>query len=167
MLGLLYREALMSKHRYSPLPIDAYDFIGAPRNEVDSIQRLASTDPLRSLAVWNLFWCSEPRIDLIPALGARWYEKYTPVDGLLAAVIEDVIEDEALFRKLLMHPRALADWLEWEDGSIYTCEQLFGLSWKPGVVARANAAADRMLTEQRSVLFKDDNVVHLDFARRA
>jgi hypothetical protein len=117
--------------------------------------------------VWNLFWLSHPGIDTVPEAGNNWWKTYKPLVGSLSAVIADVVEDEVLYRKLMMHPYAFKAWFEHEDHSIYDCYDILGgPAWVLNVVQRAEAAGSRMTVEDPPVRV-EGNVVHVRFKKQA
>ncbi len=147
---------------YSPLPLSNYRLPNLPSCEASVIAREA-----RSLQVWNLFWLSNPTIDLVPKYGADWWKHYHPVIGGLSAIITDVREDECLFRKLSMHPDAFSVWFEREDHTIYDAyDVLGGEAWVANVMSRADLAAARMAVENPPVEVKG-NVIRVNFRRSA
>ena len=128
------------KEFYSPAPIDDYFVPTLDRCEARGITRL---DEITAKAVWNLFWLSNPCIDSMPLLGQHWWKEYRPTRGLAAAVTADVMDDEALFRKLLLPPHRFVDFFEREDPTTYHTYEILGDAWQPMVVDRAKQAAAR------------------------
>lgn len=148
----LPRKGIKSEHpldtqltpHYSPLPISEYLLTRLPACEVSSIMNLPDQE---SLAVWNLFWLSVPALDVLPDHGGKsdWYKHYMPVPGAIRTITADAIADEAMFRKLLMHPTRFINFFEREDHSIYSSyDALGGETWVHTVLARAAVAEARM-----------------------
>lgn len=98
-------------------------------------------------SVFNLFWLSVPAIDVLPVYGKKktWFRHYAPVDGAMRAIVADAMADEALARKLRMHPSRFIEFFEREDHSIHDCyEALGGERWVRTVLERAERARRRM-----------------------
>lgn len=138
----------MTNYRYSPLPIEDYRVTSIPDCEVSQIMALEHS---QSQAVWNLFWLSLPAVDALPEHGGSpdWYRHYQPTTGSCRAIVADALADEALYRKLLMHPTAFIDFFHREDPWPYECfETLGGDLWVTTVLKRAGQAEARMRQEQ-------------------
>lgn len=150
------------RYCYSPHPMERYLLHGVKDDEVSAIMQLD-----RSVAVWNLFWLSVPGLDNLPGSGRRWHKVYKPVENALATIVTDVLEDEVLYRKLMMHPEQFYDWFEREDHTIFDCHEVLGGDiWVETVLTRAQAAIDRLIIQNPVVSFKD-NVVKVNFRRAA
>lgn len=137
----------MTPYRYSPLPIEEY--------KIESIEGACEVGQIMGLeqatAVWNLFWLSLPAVDALPVHGKKldWYRHYQPTQGACKAIVTDALADEALFRKLTMHPKTFVDFFHREDPWPYDCfEALGGDAWVQTVLVRARQAADRLDAEQ-------------------
>lgn len=134
----------MLSNRYSPKEAVQYQITALPRCEVSSI---LSLQPPRSVAVWNLFWLSVPAIDTLLEHGSspNYYRHYMPVADAARSVTADALNDEVLYRKLLMTPDSFLNFFEnEEDHSIYDCyETLGGDDWVETVITRARAARAR------------------------
>ncbi len=149
-------------HRYSPLPIEAYRLQGIPRDEIGAI-----LDMEEAPAIWNLFWLSVPMLDFLPDAGPKWWTVYSPEPGACAALTKDVLYDEVLYRKLMMHPLAFIDWFERADHMEFGAyEALGGAAWVETVLCRAGFAADR-LTAAKPPVSIQGNVLTVDFRRAA
>lgn len=136
-------------YRYSPEPMEAYRLQNLPVCEVEVIKSSEYT-----FEAWNLFWLSNPTIDVVPTLGARWWEHYRPVEGLLVAVMSDVAEDEQLFTKLSLHPDVFSHWFAREDHTIFECyEKLGGRHWVSTVLDRAEEAARHLMEAGNAPVF--------------
>lgn len=146
--------------RYSPLPIDQYRVVSLPTCEVAIVQGHPKRD-----AIWNLFWLSVPALDHLPGTGRDWWKHYKPVHGALSAVIRDVLDDEVLFRKLLLHPSRFIEWFERDDHSVYECYEVIGTPWVDTVLVRAEEAATRRLIVPR--VWADSHGIHIDFQTRS
>lgn len=133
-----------------------YRLMGSQSCEVREIQKLE-----RSLATWNFFWLSVPDIDKVPDTGENWWRHYKPAGAAFGAIVVDVIEDEVLYRKLLMHPAKFLDWFSRErDHTVYDSYDTFGeRSWVNTVITRAEQAAERL------VVFKPMKIDWADMAR--
>lgn len=153
----------MDPYVYSPLEPSEYRITNLDRCEVSEILAM---EPSVALATWNLFWMSTPAVDALPQSGANWWRVYKPVDQALFTMATDVLEDEVLFRKLLMHPRAFTAWFEREDHSIYDTFDLLGRAWADTVLMRANAAAMRMAIGE-TIRGRRQNVIKVSFGGRA
>jgi hypothetical protein len=162
-----YEADNMPLHRYSPRVIEDYRLQGVQIDEVAYI--LKELQSQYRDAVWNLFWLSVPDIDVLLDAGSKGPTLYTPIRDALAAVVTDVIEDEVLYRKVMMHPDAFLDWFEREpDYTIFDCyEPLGGLKWVEMVTVRADAAAKRITAELPPIVVADRRagVMHVDFRR--
>lgn len=133
---------------YSPLAIEKYRITSLDRCEVSGIMSLPRE---RSIAVWNLLWLSVPLVDALPIHGKTpaWFKHYQPTPGAARAITADAIADEALFRKLQMHPAKFVTFFERENHGIYDCyEALGGERWVQTVLSRAREAANRMTLAQ-------------------
>lgn len=130
---------------YSPLEITEYRITALGDCSISQVMRLPH---LQSTAVWNLTWLSTPALDSLPIYGKtpQWFKHYSPPElGVNLAVTSDAIEDEALFRKLLLHPRRFIDFFEREDHSIYdSYDALGGDLWVKTVLERAEMAVKRI-----------------------
>lgn len=129
---------------FSPLPIADYQITSLGGCEVSGIMSLPAD---QSLAVWNLMWLSLPTVDSLPVHGStpQWFKHYSPTAGAARAITADAIADEALFRKLRMHPTRFLTFFERENHSIYDCyAALGGERWVRTVMTRAHEAALRM-----------------------
>ena len=134
----------MEPYCYSPLPIEEYRIISMPICEASAIMQLGDTD---TQSVWNLFWLSIPAVDVLPVYGKKksWFKHYAVVDGAMRAIVADAVADEALARKLRMHPSRFIEFFEREDHSIHDCyEALGGARWVRTVLERAERARRRM-----------------------
>lgn len=139
---------------YSPLPATSYVLDGVNDCEVSWILR----QPL-AVPIWNLFWLSNPNIDVIPGSGNSWWSKYRAVEGTLSAVTADVLEDEVLYRKLLMSTQRFVDWFERADHQSYQCYHVMGGDqWVQNVICRARGRGQ--------IVALVDNVTHVNFTRR-
>jgi hypothetical protein len=141
-------------YNYSPRTIDDYCLpsLGGAC-EVGSIAKLK-----RHQAVWNLFWLSVPKIDNVPGAGVQWVQVYRPIADAAAAITTDVLLDEVLYRKLMMHPTSFAAWFEREDHTIYDAYDVLGeRAWVDTVLQRASLSAQRMASSIKA-LEKTDNV---------
>lgn len=156
-------DQLMTKpYVYSPRQMLAYRLPGVPLDEVQVLAESEVREP-----AWNLFWLSNPDIDKVPDAGNRWHRVYTPQRDLLAHVIEDIYGDEALRRRLVLHPHAFADWFENQDYGAYLLFNCNGGSaWVQNVMDRARIAGDRLLVEG-PVVQVADNVIRVNFGQRA
>lgn len=154
----------MNNYCYSPLPPEEYKLISLPRCEVGEIIKLGGKE---STAVWNLFWLSMPSLDPLPVYGktARWALHYAPTPGAVGAITADAIADEALFRKLLLHPTRFAQFFEREDHSIYDTYEVLGDEWVETVLSRAAAAASRMAHEVPALA--RDNIYSIGGGKKA
>lgn len=147
---------------YSPFPPSSYRLVGMKMDEVTVIQDIDRSD-----AIWNMFWMSVPQLDHIPQAGARWSKAYSPRPRALATIVTDVNDDEVLYRKLLMHPVAFAEWWEREDHTIYDAYGVCGeADWVQTVLTRADAAARRLLAQQPRTKV-NGNVIEVNFRRAA
>jgi len=148
--------------RYSHHPIPAYHLDGVAQDEVSVIQGLTDSIP-----VWNLFWLSSPTIDLVPTTGKRWFKHYSPVQGLLVAVMRDVAADVVTMRKLMMHPLAFAEWFERQEPANFRTSQASGRDdWAALVLQRCKEASDRMLETNPPVTITG-NVISVNFRAAA
>jgi hypothetical protein len=88
-----------------------------------------------------------PSIDSLLEHGSspNYYRHYMPVADAARAVTADALNDEVLFRKLLMTPDSFINFFENEDDhSIYDCyETLGGHEWVSTVIHRAKIARAR------------------------
>lgn len=153
----------MTKYRYSPLQMSEYMLGGMEHCEVRAMSKLDNED--QSLAAWNLFWLSVPDIDKVVGAGQDWWRVYKPHPDACSTVITDVIEDEPLFRKLLMRPDIFLAWFERErDKTIFDCYAQFGGPlWVETVTRRANIAIAHLAS---LVPVVDGNVHYVKFGRR-
>jgi hypothetical protein len=130
-------------HCYSPLQPASYSYLtGAAVCEVK--QMLVQP---HGAQIWNLFWLSTPTIDLVPqADPGKWFEVYQPSARRTTAVVRDALDDEALLRKLAMHPTRFLEWFDSiDDHSIFDCyDALNGDDWVQTVIMRAAGAAARI-----------------------
>ena len=133
---------------YSPLPIEAYFLPGLDDMcEAGTIAKLE-----RSQSIWNLFWLSKPALDLLPGCKGRWSDHYRSTMGDAAAVVSDVMLDEVLHRKLLMHPTRFVAWFETTDSAVYSAYDAMGeLAWRSVVMDRARLAAQRIAGEDPAI----------------
>lgn len=146
---------------YSPLPIQEYRLTSIDNCEVARIMEL---EPEQSAAVWNLFWLSLPAVDALPIYGKQddWYRHYQPTQGCHKAIVTDALADEALFRKLLMHPKSFIDFFHREDPWPYECFQtLGGEAWVKLVLSRAELAAKRLQDEETASWTGMNNVINM------
>lgn len=153
----------MNSMRYSPEPVEAYFLQGMDQKcEAGSISKLA-----RAAAVWNLFWLSVPKIDLVPSSGTKWVNTYMPINGVAASITADVMLDEALYRKLGMHPLRFANWFKDQDHSVFDVYGLLGeQEWVDTVIVRAHQSSARMASS--GVGLKNfGNVIQVAFGQRA
>jgi hypothetical protein len=137
----------MHDYRYSPLDILEYRVTALSTCEVNEISKCRGQ---HLTALWNLFWLSTPTIDALPIHGktAKWFKHYLPTPGACRAITADAIADEALYRKLQLHPTRFLAFFEREDHSIYDCyNALGGDVWVQNVITRAESAALRMAYE--------------------
>lgn len=135
---------MLNPYRYSPFDILDYRITSLDRCEVSGIMSLPRE---RSIAVWNLMWLSLPSVDALPVHGRTpaWFKHYQPTPGAARAITADAIADEALFRKLQLHPTRFIAFFERENHGIYDCyETLGGEVWVKTVIERAEASARRM-----------------------
>lgn len=149
------------KEVYSPAPIDSYIIPNSKLCEVREIMNMKGHLPI---AVWNLFWLSNPAIDAMPELGIEWWKSYRPTRGLAKSVVMDVMEDEALFRKLLMTPDRFIEFFEREDVTIYHTYEVLGEAWHPMVLQRARSAASFMKRGTPNIKHAG-NVVYLNWSK--
>lgn len=141
---------------YSPHLAGAYRITGFDACEVSLVQ----SHP-KAVAIWNLFWLSCPGLDALPNSGYSHWKVYKPTSGLLAAVIHDVQDDEALFRKLRMSPRAFMEWFERDEHDNYELYALLGPAWVSTVLMRAEAAAMRLFGVP--TVYADGRGIRIDF----
>lgn len=133
-----------SPYRYSPLDISEYRLVTLGKCEITGIMALP---PQQSTAVFNLLWLSVSAIDALPVHGKtkQWFKHYSPVPGAARAITADAIADEAMFRKLQLHPTRFLAFFEREDHGSYDCyTALGGEVWVKTVIERAEASARRM-----------------------
>lgn len=140
---------------YSPHPMSAYQIKSLSNCEVRVIQQNE-----RAEAVWNLFWMSVPSLDHLPTAGFGWWKLYQPMKGALAAIIVDVMNDEVLYRKLMMPPAAFIQWFERDDHSVYESQEVFGKDWHETVLARADDAMHRC-AKQVPQVYADKNGIRI------
>ena len=134
-------------YRYSPLPIDSYIITQlnlCPARAIKELDR-----PLESAAVWNLCWLSVPAVDVLPEHGSNpdFYMHYQVDVQLWTAIAMDVMKDEVLLRKVVMHPSRFSEWFRREDHTIYDTFGVSGAEWVSTVLARSDQAAARMASE--------------------
>ena len=151
-------------YTYSEFATCDYRISTLDRCEIRMIEALGGD---AAVATWNLFWLSSPGVDYLPGAGAGWWTSYTPNPAATQAIVRDAVEDEVLFRKLLMHPLRFQQWFEDEpDHSIYdSYDALGGDDWVKTVLRRAGEAIVRIdagLPPKR-----DSNVYPGQFGRRA
>lgn len=102
----------------------------------------------RAPSVWNLFWLSSPAIDAVPGSGSQWHLAYRPVPDAAASITADVMLEDVLHSKLLLHPLRFAAWFSNEDHSIYDAYDILGEDrWVTTVLRRAEESARRMASE--------------------
>lgn len=143
-------------YRYSPHPIESYLIQGLEGHcEAGIISKLPNPG-----AVWNLFWLSTPQIDNIPGSGSNWLNVYKPTVNGLAAITSDIIFDEVLNRKLLMHPVKFAAWVKVKDMTDYDSFAKYGVDWISSIVERCGESAFRIATENTQST-TPDNVISL------
>jgi hypothetical protein len=147
---------------YAPLKRQMYELEGLAQCEVSEIGKLEKGN-----AVWNLFWLSTPTIDSVPGSGLLWWKQYEPIPNAAMVITADVLGEEVLYRKLLMHPHAFMDWFSREDLSIYdSYSALGGDAWREVVLNRASTAVDRLRVSAETVLSRNSNVIHANFGRK-
>lgn len=148
---------------YSPLPMSAYKLEGVDPDVTSSIAQLDLSE-----AVWNLFWASNwEALEKVPGSGQNWYKFYTPTQGGKRAVIDDVYNDETLFKYLSLPPQQFHDWFRDEDASIYDAYYVYGEdAWKERVLAATDFSA-RSERWAAPVRRREGTVVYAEFRRRA
>ena len=137
-------EHVLKSYRYSPFDMLEYRITSLPECEITSIMSLPQE---QATAVWNLLWLSRPDLDALPEHGSSpdWHKHYMPVPGTSRAITADAIADEAMLRKLQLHPTSFLAFFEREDHSVYDCyTALGGEAWVTTVTERAKASARRM-----------------------
>lgn len=130
---------------YSPRPPSNYYISVLDQCEARFIDTLE--DRQASAAAWNLFWLSVPEIDTLVLHGANhtWNRHYQPVPNAMSAVMADVVGDDPLRLKLLLHPVRFIEFFNHQDHSIFDCyTKLGGYRWVDTVLLRANQAAARI-----------------------
>jgi hypothetical protein len=153
----------MTPYRYSPLTIDNYFLKGMDTNcEVGSISKLRLASP-----IWNLFWMSNPAIDGVVDAGVKWHKVYMPTKGLAPSLTADVMLDQVLHLKLMMHPMRFAAWFERENQRVYDAYNLLGgQAWVDTVLRRARESAD-LMSKSDPLLKRHGNVIEAIFAKKA
>lgn len=150
-------------HEYAPLRRQMYELPDLPTCEVSEIGKL----DFGSVPVWNLFWLSVPTIDTVPGSGHDWWRHYSPINDAAKCITADVLGDEVLHRKLMMHPVAFIAWFQREDLSIYdTCDVFGEANWRETVLHRASTVVDRLRMMADPVLSNSKNVVYANFGRK-
>lgn len=144
---------------YSPRKVEDYLIRSVPSCEVNEILKLEQWP-----AVWNLFWLSVPTVDTLPDSGINWWAHYQPAEGLLAAIIDDVLSEEPLYRRLMARPEKFLDFWCRTDISVYETYGVLGDAWAETVLTRGHEARDRLAGK---VLGRQGNVVTAKFGRRA
>ena len=147
--------------RYSPKPIEEY--LEASEH-LGSIKSIAEQETC-SEAMWNLYWLSEQQLDNLLDRDKPWWESYKVNEGLLVAVIQDVLEDYHLAQALSWSPSRFLDWFCREDPTIYDCYDVLGPGWVETVKLRAIEAAER-LGEREAYVPLPSNVVQVNFGKR-
>lgn len=127
-------------HVYSPLPINDYRLIGLEVDETLVIQKSQAPLPL-----WNLFWLSNPTLDIVPNLKEKWWKAYKPNTHLLSGLIRDVYTNPTLCSKLIGHPVVFSTWFEYTPHRGYHAYDVAGgQRWVDQVLIRADVAARRI-----------------------
>jgi hypothetical protein len=109
------------------------------------MRQIQALDVGRSRAAWNLYWLSNPGLDKVLEDRTNWWAHYQAVEGGLVAVIDDITEDDTLYRKVTAHPAAFLRWFSEEDQSIFDSYTAYGRRrWVSNVLARAEEAAQRL-----------------------
>lgn len=131
--------------RYSKEPLQEHFLQGLDQCAF----RLISTLP-NATAVWNAYWCFDPEVDKLPALGSAWMKHYQHPEGLLAAVIRDLSNRQVAIA-FKLHPVLLMEL----SGVAVMCSEtnkvLGSARVERQIFVRARQAADRCLTEQPAV----------------
>lgn len=148
---------------YSPRPAADYCIKTLPVCEVGEVLKLEQWP-----AIWNLFWLSVPTLDTLPDAGNAWWRGYQPQEGLLAAIIADATEDEALYRKLMARPSKFIEFWERQDHGIFDTHEILGDAWVETVTRRAHEADARFFDplERRGVTGRVGNVIAVQFPSR-
>lgn len=153
----------MKSYTYSPFPLAQYQLPGLATCEAHTI--LTAMDPDDQVPVWNLFWLSNPQIDLIPGAGRKWWRVYTPTAELLKCAINDALVEPFAAQKLAAHPEEFIEWFTTEPHEDYKLYELRGKAWVDTVLERAREASDRLVLAEPPIVVMD-NVISLASYRR-
>lgn len=145
---------------YSPKPPNDYRVKTLPTCEVNEILKL---DKSIGVGVWNFFWLVNPSIDTLPDSGKDWWKAYKPTQGLLTAVISDVMLDEVLYRRVVSQPHKFCDWWHRQDASIFDVDNVLPDGWSVTVLERAHEAKVRLSSP---IAHRDGNVITLNLPKR-
>lgn len=127
---------------YSPLPMREYRLQGLDADEVSVIEQSGAVLP-----IWNLFWLSNPKLDLIPLHGDRWWSVYRPDAAVLSSCIRDSYNDSTLCQVIVDHPYVFLPWFETQVHQDYhSYEVLGGKRWVELVMTRAEEAGSRLVS---------------------
>ena len=146
---------------FAPYKINEY-FLDL-RGHRCEVATIAAESPELCVPLWNLFWLSNPALDKVPGAGANWWRSYSPVRGLLKAIIHDVADDSTLEHALTQHPEAFLDWWGDQRHDVFATHEILGDSWIDIVTSRAQAASDRMLDSAPTVTAVGNVLVLSDF----
>lgn len=147
---------------YSPRPAIDYCIPNLPVCEVCEVLKMEQAP-----AIWNLFWMSTPSLDTLPDAGSNWWRGYQPQEGLLAAIVGDATEDEAMYRKLMARPSKFIEFWERQDHSIFDTYEILGPAWVDTVLRRAYEADSRFIDPlERRVTGREGNVIAVQFPTR-
>ena len=127
------------EYLYSPYPAESYRMLEGAKCEVGWIQ-----EAQYPLALWNLFWLSNPSVDRVLDRSRPWWLSYRPQAGLLKALVEDLHRDSTrMVNRLEGHPLAFRVWFDEQPHEAMSLWQLGGQEWVDAVVDRADEAAAR------------------------
>lgn len=120
-------------------------------------------DPTLSQAIHNFMWLAVPEMDAMNK-AEDWVSAVNGMTREVADFVSDVVEDEVLFRKLLMHPKDFHTWWQDEDHSVYDFYDQHGMDVVNTISRRALEAAERI---GGYVVDRTDNVIKVNFKKVA